>query len=420
MSRILSVRNADFNCLFYLRKEVLLENGHHPIYVKLKFSRIGHVRKSTGYSCRPEDWIHESQRVRSQIRGGMELNANLVKFAKKALEAHHQIMDMDVTPPIAVVDQLLFGKQPTAKQKKLHESLLTFPEFVEWFFDNAEARLSENSIKAYKSGFQHLYAYAKSKGKEPGFRLFDRFFGDQFVRYLANKRISNNTSGKYLTALKIVLREAVRVGIQVTNDFESYKIPSAPVDFVYLTSEELEKLMHADLSHDRVLEHARNTFVFQCGCGLRFSDIATLEWEHIVGDNIELVTHKTKQYLRIPLNRFTREILERNKEMPKPVMVYANASQNRMLKKIGKEIGLTERKVTTKYYGNQREDSIVSKWQLVGTHTARRTFITLALERGMRPEVVMKITGHKKLSTMQLYISITNNVMQEEMAQAFG
>jgi hypothetical protein len=38
----------------------------------------------------------------------------------------------------------------------------------------------------------------------------------------------------------------------------------------------------------------------------------------------------------------------------------------------------------------------------------------------MRPEVVMKITGHKKLSTMQLYISITNNVMQEEMAQAFG
>jgi site-specific recombinase XerD len=106
--------------------------------------------------------------------------------------------------------------------------------------------------------------------------------------------------------------------------------------------------------------------------------------------------------------------------MPKPVMVYANASQNRMLKKIGKEIGLTERKVTTKYYGNQREDSIVSKWQLVGTHTARRTFITLALERGMRPEVVMKITGHKKLSTMQLYISITNNVMQEEMAQAFG
>ena len=49
-----------------------------------------------------------------------------------------------------------------------------------------------------------------------------------------------------------------------------------------------------------------------------------------------------------------------------------------------------------------------------------RTFVILALERGMRPEVVMKITGHTKLSTLQRYITISDTVVEAEMMRAFG
>lgn len=422
MHRVPTSRNAEFHCSFYLRKDIKRDNGHHPIYVRLKFSNLGHVhiRKATGYSCRFEDWIPEKQRVRAQIRGGMELNANLTQFAKKAAEIHGHIKDMEIPPPNAIVDKMLFDRTPTEKQKKLHQALLTFPEFVEQFLENAQSRLSINTIKAYRSSYLKVREYADSKNIVPDFKMFDRLFGDQFAYYLASRRISNNTTGKYITSLKLMLREARKIGAEVKTDFEEYKVPSAPVDFVYLTSEELENLMMVDLSGDRELEHARNTFLFQCGSGLRYSDILGLEWENIIGDNIELVTQKTRQFLKIPLNRFTREVLKRNREMPKPVVAYANASQNRMLKKVSKTLGMTERKVITRYYGSKREDSMVSKWQLVCTHTARRTFIILALERGMRPEVVMKITGHKKLSTLQRYISITDTVVQSEMSLAFG
>ncbi len=422
MYRVPSVRNAEFSCSFYLRKDIKLDNGHHPIYVRLKFSNLGHVhvRKATGYSCRFEDWIPERQRVRSQIRGSMELNAKLTQFAKKAAEIHGHIKEMEVPPPNAIIDKLLFERTPSSKKKKLHEALLTFPEFVEQFLENAENRLSYNTIKAYRSSYLKVKEYAKSKNIMPDFKMFNKLFGDQFAQHLASQRISNNTTGKYITSLKILLREARKIGAEVNTDFEEYKVPSAPVDFVYFTSEELENLMIVDLSADRELDHARNTFLFQCGTGLRYSDVLTLEWENIVGDNIELVTQKTRQFLKIPLNRFTREVLQRNREMPKPVVAYTNASQNRMLKTVGKTLGMTDRKVIARYYGSKREDTMVSKWKLVSTHTARRTFIILALERGMRPEVVMKITGHKKLSTLQRYISITDSVVQSEMSMAFG
>jgi len=422
MYRVPSVRGAEFQCAFYLRKDIIRDNGHHPIYVRLKFSNLDHVhiRKATGYSCRFEDWIPEKQRVRPQIRGGMELNANLTQFAKKAAEIHLHIKDMEVPPPNAIVDKLLFERTPTPNQKKLHKALLTFPEFVEQFLENVQNRLSINTIKAYRSSYLKVCEYARSKNIVPNFKMFDRLFGEHFAHYLATRRISNNTAGKYITSLKIMLREARKTGAEVKTDFEEYKIPSAPVDFVYFTSEELENLMMVNLSADRELDHARNTFLFQCCSGLRYSDILALEWENIVGDNIELVTKKTRQFLKIPLNRFTREVLERNHEMPKPLVAYANASQNRMLKTVSKTLGMTEKKVITRYYGSKREDSMVSKWQLVCTHTARRTFVILALERGMRPEVVMKITGHKKLSTLQRYISISDKVMQSEMSMAFG
>jgi hypothetical protein len=49
------------------------------------------------------------------------------------------------------------------------------------------------------------------------------------------------------------------------------------------------------------------------------------------------------------------------------------------------------------------------------THAARRTFITLSLERGMRPEIVMEIAGIKKWETFKRYIKITDTAKIVEM-----
>lgn len=71
---------------------------------------------------------------------------------------------------------------------------------------------------------------------------------------------------------------------------------------------------------------------------------------------------------------------------------------NRELKDLCKMAGIDEEIRVTTYKGNQRIDEVKHKWELVGTHTGRKTFIVNALFIGVAPNIVMKWTGHSDIS----------------------
>ena len=97
----------------------------------------------------------------------------------------------------------------------------------------------------------------------------------------------------------------------------------------------------------------------------------------------------------------------------------ANQIQNRYLKELGAMIGtFSKHKGSNSLALSARKT--LRRWELITTHIARRTIVILALERGLRPEVIMKITGRNKLSTLQRYIKISDNVVEDEMMRAFG
>lgn len=62
------------------------------------------------------------------------------------------------------------------------------------------------------------------------------------------------------------------------------------------------------------------------------------------------------------------------------------------------------------YKGNLRQEVEKQKWELVGTHTGRRTFIVNALSLGIPPNVVMKWTGHNDYQSMKPYIDIVDSI----------
>jgi site-specific recombinase XerD len=46
-------------------------------------------------------------------------------------------------------------------------------------------------------------------------------------------------------------------------------------------------------------------------------------------------------------------------------------------------------------------------YSVISSHTARRTFITLCLEKGMPIQDVMKMSGHSDYKSMKPYIRVT-------------
>ena len=75
---------------------------------------------------------------------------------------------------------------------------------------------------------------------------------------------------------------------------------------------------------------------------------------------------------------------------------------------IGELAGINETITKDTYKSGKAISFKRKKYQLITTHTARRSFATNMYKRGYSPIVIMSITGHKKESTFLKYIRITN------------
>ncbi|RZK90661.1 MAG: hypothetical protein EOO62_34745, partial [Hymenobacter sp.] len=61
----------------------------------------------------------------------------------------------------------------------------------------------------------------------------------------------------------------------------------------------------------------------------------------------------------------------------------------------------------------------VEKWELVTMHTARHTFATQSLLRGMPIEVLQKVLGHAKIQTTMLYAKVVEDLQHRTMRQVW-
>ncbi len=188
-------------------------------------------------------------------------------------------------------------------------------------------------------------------------------------------------------------------------------------ELIYLSEEEVMTLYNLPLISDK-LNVVRENFCFACFTGLRYSDIQKLQPENIKSHYIEIRSEKTRDFLKIPLNHYAKAILERNEgNLPK---LYSNQKTNNYLKELGEQAGLFESIHIVKYRGVEKVEFTEPKYKFLCTHTARRTFVTLCLEKGMRAETVRSITGHKDYKTFKKYIKLTDKIKLIEMNEVWS
>ena len=59
-------------------------------------------------------------------------------------------------------------------------------------------------------------------------------------------------------------------------------------------------------------------------------------------------------------------------------------------------------------------------YELISTHTARRSFITIMLNSGVPDKAIMKITGHKSINNFQVYYRPSNEVLSDFMSDVWS
>ena len=239
---------------------------------------------------------------------------------------------------------------------------------------------------------------------------------NDFTTYLMKElQHSNNTIGKYISCLKTFLHWASDQKFNNKYDFQKFKVYNEKSDIIVLTENELMKIYSLDLSKEKTLAKVRDVFCFQSFTGQRFSDIEALKRDDIKNDTWYLHTYKTKDIIEIPLSFYAKEILDRYKINPQPLPILSHQKTNNLIKDVCRLAEINEPITLVKYRGAERIDRTEPKYNFITTHTARRTFVTISLEKGMRPETIMEITGHTNYKTFRKYIKITSKVKHNEM-----
>ena len=245
----------------------------------------------------------------------------------------------------------------------------------------------------------------------------------QYVNYLREvKGMRNTTITKQLGFLKWFLRWATTKGYCQTLDYINFKpkLKTNEKKIIFLDWPELMTVYNYPFTDkQKTLERVRDVFCFCCFTSLRYSDVANLKRSDVFDSYISLTTIKTADSIKIELNKYSRAILDKYAHEQYPgnlaLPVISNQKMNDYLKEVGKLCGIDQPVTITYYRGNERIDEIYPKYELLGTHAGRRTFICNALMMGIAPQVVMKWTGHSDYKAMKPYIDIADSAKVEAM-----
>ena len=311
------------------------------------------------------------------------------------------------------------------------ERPVTLLEFIKNYIETSKDRINPNTgkkitsstLKKYNTCYHYLQDYCKETRKTIDFANIDIKFYEDFIEYLNSKKVSKgkdrdgnkiiekglavNTVGKQIAVLKGFLNEATEQKINTYTGYKSKKftVLTEDADAVYLNDAELKKLFDYDFSGSQRLDRIRDLFLVGCWTGCRYSDFSAISPEQVKNDFLYVQQEKTGAKVVIPLHPVVKSILEKYKGIL-PVAP-SNQKFNEYIKEVCGLAGINETTSKTVTRGGETVTRTVEKWEIVSSHTARRSFATNLYKSGFPAISIMKITGHKTERAFLKYIKVT-------------
>ena len=413
--------------------QLIIENV--PILLEFRFDGF-RVKYPVGYRIDLDKWNESEQRVKRNNFNKDGIGSNIIN--KRIQDISDQLNPIyesaiekgfEINPKYIISEINDFLK---AKDKIIEKDIIK--KDIQFYLSMYIQKRMDK--KEWSIGTKKKYEVLKNHLKKFNLNLhFNDITTDllqSFVSFSWETLKHNNvTNEKNLKLFLSFLRWAKDKGYNTKFDFEKFKqsykgndTSARQNNIVFLSWDELQHLNNFDFSENKRHERIRDIFCFCCFTSLRYSDILNLKKSDVKTSPqgkifIQFTTIKTNDSIDIELNKYALVIFEKYKDNPtksnKLFPVPTNQKYNDYVKEVCKKVGFTDKITLTDYKGNERKETTFEKWQIVSTHTARKTFITNALYLGIQPDIIRSWTGHKDHKTLELYIKIVNEQKSIEM-----
>jgi integrase len=388
-----------------------------PIYLIVRWDNLI-VKVPTQESINPINWNSKKQRgvETKKFPEFPEFNYRLTEIHSDAQDVFRKFVNDNKRNPTktelkTLLDEKLSLKPVIVEDKDLINYITKFTEESKVRYGKNNKPISKSTIKLLNQFKRLIEEYSKYKKRRFVFDDITLDFYYDFLKYMNEVKLyATNTSGRRIKDLKIILRDASERGVNTNYAYtnKNFKIISEVTDSIYLNEEELDLMYKLDLSHSPKLDRVRDMFLIGCWTGLRFSDFSKLTKEQVNNVKFEVKTQKTDTNIVLPKHHVLISILKKyNGDLPRMI---SNQKMNEYLKEICvmiPELNVPSSKTLTK--GGFKVSESKMKYELVSSHTGRRSFATNMYLDNVPIFHIMQITGHQTEKQFLEYIKITPN-----------
>lgn len=295
--------------------------------------------------------------------------------------------------------------------------------------DLSNATLSEciDMYSKYKSSqhnnhrkFSAVKKHIEDIEQSFGIKIMPLVVGDvfwaQFHKYLKEKGLHSSTINSFSSRITTVLKWSANYGAKLSPTFDDYSIPDVQEKpIISLSQDDVSRITYFDIDslpvrrqHKETLKRVRDQFVLSCFLGQRHSDMVRITPECFSDGKFTIIQQKTGNKSVVDIKKMAAypkvvmEILEKyNYTSPytKSISIY-----NRHLHELFRLAGFTQ-DVNHEY----KENGVIKKvtykaYELVSSHTGRRSMISNAVSRGMHTEQIRRASGHKSEKAFAKYV----------------
>lgn len=411
--------------------ETIWENRNNEKYMD-KFQKNPEIMKTLNASREIR------QTVNSRFENGEALDKDDVRELVRSIVYREEIAKAE-------------AEKAEEERKRMEAEKVTLLQFIDRYIKDVSSggrqtdkgtNYSPNTVKAIKTALNQFKNFCAYKKREYNFNDIDMQFYYDYTAYLKSeikdrkgnvikKAYNVNSTGKCVKQLKVIMFTAESEGLHLNNVWKDKKFKGTriEVDSIYLTREDLKKIQDADLSKFGVgHQYARDIFMVGVWTAQRVSDYNHIEksqietytkrWIEDVPDPehpgetkpeirtkevtvLNIRQQKTGAQVSIPVSSECKAIFEKyDYNMPR----LEDQVINRYMKDICRAAGLTEEVEIVETTGGNPVRVRKPKYDLVHTHTARRTGATLMYLSGMDVYDIIKVTGHTSPVMLKKYI----------------
>lgn len=412
-------------CNFQLRNTKSKTDTPVEAHIRINGNRI---KYPTGVKVSPVNWDKRVSRGSySYFKAGTPNAISSQQTLRQIDDAVQSVFSLyllnnGIAPEVDAFREMLDVELGRAEEKKP----ITFYQFFDQSISEREKQMlndgrdvtGNTTLTKYRQTKRVLKEFEDYDGQRITFQSIDLQFYYRFVDWMLDERVyKSGNINKHLANLKALLNQALEEGVTDNRSHKHKKFKTVQERETFeiaLSEKEIDEIFNLDLSDSKRLDRVRDCFILSCCTALRYSDFSKLNRKHIISKNgkrhLVIKVKKTGKPVVLPVldDRLTY-VLDKYEDsetgFPNP---YSNQEMNRKLKTLGKRCSLLHK--VERFEEQEGRDMIEMekmRWELMKTHTGRRSFATNLYNMGLPPQYIMLLTGHTTEKSFFRYVRIT-------------